>query len=327
MVIKRRIVRNEFGGFSPIDEFGNVLPQSVPGPIMSAPKGEVNQFGDILQSTTTPNKPTTEDIQDTKKELKAISPEPMKVEKIRVGSRPKGVTLTPSQEFDAAEQERRIIMEGGRKVKNINPADIQALAERQAQPLDLGVTMQPEVLKSQADRNAAAGVASYNAFLENFGLSKNVDPSKAVKGMNPFAKTLFGGIGLATATSIAGVSVSTLFSARQRNIDNLLSDVKQQKGELKDTARFATSKGADLGSAIAHVSLLEDSIRFKYNEAMMGLRANPRDIQSGLDMVEDMSRDLNYAKLTREALERFQLTGDPRETLFLVGTDLTDTNQ
>ena len=43
--------------------------------------------------------------------------EPEKEEEVRYGSRPAGVTLTPAQEFAAAEQERKIIREGGMKVK------------------------------------------------------------------------------------------------------------------------------------------------------------------------------------------------------------------
>ena len=132
----RKIVRNEFGGFSPLDEFGNLIPQSVPAPIRSTPRGQVNEFGDILQSSTSSNQPSIEELQGTQEVIKTKIPEQLKVDKIAPGSRPAGRTLTPQEEFLASEQERRIIMEGGRKVDNTNPS---ALPEGVTIPDVIGV--------------------------------------------------------------------------------------------------------------------------------------------------------------------------------------------
>ena len=186
----------------------------------------------------------------------------------------------------------------------IRQMDAANLAKQQSEELKKVQTStldSPEILKSQLDRNAAAGIAAGNAALANFGLSGNVNPSLAVKNESPIIKVPLAIIGLLAGTNIGGFSLSTLFSSSQRSGDNIKRDIAENRGNAKEVATFASSKGADINDAIATLKVLEESTNLKYNQLATNLRDNPRDIQSGLDYMDSAVRDKEYILKLRQA--------------------------
>jgi hypothetical protein len=195
-------------------------------------------------------------------------------------------------------------------------ASRQELEKRQveeSQQLDALTTPTPPL--STLERNVEAGRAFGKSLGSNIGLGSDVgQPNDAID------RAVFAAIGVVSTTGIAGVSISTLFSPASGNVKNLQGDINENVVESTRITRAALSKGANLQQAISSTKKLEDSIRFKYAAAEQSLKESPKDIREGLDLADDMSRDLRIAVENRQVLERYALTGDPTEALLLLGT-------
>jgi len=167
-----------------------------------------------------------------------------------------------------------------------------------------------------AERNVAAGKAFVESAAANIGAE--VQPGRLERIENlPGGKTAMGALGFIATTNIAGISLSSLFNPASANIQNLQSDVSKNVAESTRIARAAGSKGADINQAIQSITKLEESTRFKYNAAAISLRESPKDVREGLDLQDDMSRDLRVIIENKQALERFRLTGDINQVLSL----------
>jgi len=219
----------------------------------------------------------------------------------------------------------------------LNPPSTEeiALATKQKTELqniaNLNTNQQP---LSVVDRNAAAGIATINSLGENLGLKSSIDPNninaelkKDFGALSFIPKAGLSALGFISGTSIKGISISSLFSSEQANIDNLQGDINKNVQEARRISTAATSKGADVQEAIKSLKRLEESIEFKYDLANQSLRNDPRDIKNGLDLMDDMSYSLTTVIEQRQALERYALTGDPNEVIGLIGYDTTGVTQ
>jgi len=194
----------------------------------------------------------------------------------------------------------------------------EALAAKQAEELRLIDSLQnnKEPL-STYERNVQAGIALSKSIGSNLGMEvgpTNPNMEKGVQG------AIYAATGVLATTSIAGVSLSTLFNPASGNIKNLQSDISNNVAEAKRIATAATSKGANIQQAIQSITKLEESTRFKYSAAEKSLSESPKDVREGLDLVDEMSMNLRTIIEYRQALERYSLTGDTNEVLFYLGT-------
>jgi hypothetical protein len=195
------------------------------------------------------------------------------------------------------------------------------LAEKQAEELAaidaLKVNQTP---LTTAERNAAAGQAFKESIAANLGISSELASLVSPLSNVPIVQQA---IGVIATTSIAGISLSTLFNPASGNIKNLQGDISDNVAEARRITMAATSKGANVQQAIQSLNLLEESTRFKYNAAEKSLSESPKDVREGLDLVDEMSRNLRSIVENRQALERYALTGDANAVLSYLGTDTT----
>ena len=192
--------------------------------------------------------------------------------------------------------------------------------KQELQEIDL-LKQNQEQPKTQLERNAAAGLAFVGSIESNLGIKNPIGADSVNPQAFGISKQVAGAIGVLSTTGIAGISLSTLFSPSSENIKNTQGDIQKNVAESTRILRAATSRGANIQQALKSQQLLEDSIRLKYIGAQQQLRISPKDIRGGLDLLDDMSRDLRIVVENRQALERFSLTGDPTEVLFLGGNN------
>lgn len=176
---------------------------------------------------------------------------------------------------------------------------IDALKNNQQQPL------------STYERNVQAGIAFEKSVQANLGIDNPNYPTPTTG----LGGAINAAVGVVATTNIAGVSLSSLFNPASGNIKQLQGDISDNVAESTRIMRAAGSKGADIQQAINSIRLLEDSTRFKYNAAEASLRESPKDVREGLDLVDEMSRNLRVITENRQALERYALTGNQKEVL------------
>jgi hypothetical protein len=193
------------------------------------------------------------------------------------------------------------------------------LAEKQQKELEaIDALKGNEKPLTTAQRNAAAGKAVQESMAANLGISPELASAVTPLANLPITQQA---IGIIATTGIAGVSLSTLFSPASGNIKQLQGDISNNVAESTRIARAATSKGANVKQAIKSLVALEESTRFKYNAAKQSLRESPKDVREGLDLQDEMSRNLRVMVENRQALERYAVTGDPKEVLLDLGTE------
>lgn len=191
------------------------------------------------------------------------------------------------------------------------------LAKKQAEELaaiDSLKNNQKEL--STYERNVQAGIA----FTKSLGANIGMEVGETSPAMEGILSPLYAATGLIATTGIQGISLSTLFSPASGNIKNLQGDVSDNVAEAKRIATAATSSGSNVQQAIQSLTLLEESTRFKYQAAEKSLSESPKDVREGLDLADEMSRNLRTIVEYRQALERYTLTGDRDAVLFYIGT-------
>ncbi|MFA5037482.1 MAG: hypothetical protein WC479_09950 [Candidatus Izemoplasmatales bacterium] len=211
------------------------------------------------------------------------------------------------------------IWKEGKPVEFIDPATdpTQMLAAKQQAELQ-----QIDLLKNNKEplttyeRNVDAGLAFERSIASNLGI-KIPDNLEAPTGVGSL---IYAARGVLATTGIAGFSLSTLFNPASGNIKQLQGDISNNVSESKRITSVAISKGANLQQAIDSLNILEQSTRFKYNAAQVSLRESPKDVREGLDLQDEMSRNLRMLVENRQLLERYALTGDPNEVLLWQGT-------
>jgi hypothetical protein len=210
------------------------------------------------------------------------------------------------------------IWKEGKPVEFIDPATdpTQMLAAKQQQELQ-----QIDLLKGNEkplttyERNVEAGIAMARSVQANLGVNNPNYPEyrEGVGG------AINAAIGVVATTSLFGISLSTLFNPASGNIKQLQGDITNNVAESKRITTAAISKGANLQQALDSLIKLEESTRFKYNAAQVSLRESPKDVREGLDLQDEMSRNLRIMTENRQLLERYALTGDPKEVLLWQG--------
>jgi hypothetical protein len=173
-----------------------------------------------------------------------------------------------------------------------------------------------------AQRNVESGKATMNALVQTLGIDQNkIDAANARRNDNVATNLGYTFIGKVTTLGGRWGSLSNLFSkSNQGNIKNLQGDVSDMITEGTRISRAATSRGADVQTAINSLTKLEEGVRSRYADAITALSASPQDVAEGLDFADDISRDLRIITEQRQALERYQLTGDVNQVLLLVGS-------
>lgn len=228
-------------------------------------------------------------------------------------------------------EEARILSEGGHK--SVTPEDLAAQnaldikQEAELKKIDEMKSLEPQL--SIPERNTASGIAALDALIGTVG----AEPS----GIKPgdIASNFKGGsaveTGLGVVGKIANINIPVIGSfnnmfakTNSGNIKNLNADVGRNVAEATRITRAATSKGANIQNAIVSLNVLESSIRSKYADAQMALKVSPVDIAEGLDLADDMSFSLRAVTEQRQALERYQLTGDVNQVLLTVGTGINE---
>jgi hypothetical protein len=211
------------------------------------------------------------------------------------------------------------IFKEGKKVEFIDPATdpTQMLAQQQQAELQqIDLLKNNEEPLTTYERNVQAGLALERSLASNLGI-KIPDNLETPTGIGSL---IYAARGVLATTGIAGFSLSTLFNPASGNIKQLQGDISNNVAESKRITSVAISKGANLQQAIDSLNLLEQSTRFKYNAAQVSLRESPKDVREGLDLQDEMSRNLRMLVENRQLLERYALTGDPNEVLLWQGT-------
>jgi hypothetical protein len=229
---------------------------------------------------------------------------------------------TPEEEAFKRETEQQ---------KILNSPEALALAQRQqAEGRAITEMNTPEAQLSVKERNVQAGLASLSSISQTLGLGGQTIPLEVSQGIGTLEEK---GVPGATAASmgltalgkvvnvkIAGFSINDLFSkSNQGNIKNLQGDASKMTREVTRISRAATTKGANVQEAIISMNKLEEGVRSRYADAEMALTASPSDVAEGLSLSEDLSYNLRTIVEQRQALERYQLIGDPKEVLLMVG--------
>ena len=265
----------------------------------------------------------------------AGTPEALELAQARAGK--KGLTAVETPEGTQEKTKEQIQAEEAAKLteakKQLETQKAEELAntpesialalkqQQEIQNIDLLKSNAPQ--PSVAQRNVQAGMAAVNAISQTFGgEAKSLEEQQA--NIEQFgaaavpAKILLTTLGKATSTKVVGFSISDLFSkSNQGNIKNLQGDASDMLAEAKRITTAATSKGSDVQQAINSLNLIEEGILSRYADAEIALSASPADIAEGLDLTEDLSFSLRAVTEQRQALERYQLTGDVNQVLAL----------
>lgn len=172
---------------------------------------------------------------------------------------------------------------------------------------------------TSSERLTAAGQATIGSIASGIFGATPKNPTGGVDiapGINQASELALKAVGAIAGTRIAGISISSLFDTGG-NVKELRGDVVDNVKESRRISIAATTKGADVQTAISENIKLEESIRAKFNAAMFSLRTSPGDIKDGLNLADEMSAALKTVQENRWALERFALTGDPSQMLLM----------
>lgn len=270
-----------------------------------------------------------EEIEKKKKEDRAgalqVAKERAKIQGVEAPTLQNGELMyksTPQEEAFSQELQQQQMM---------NSPEAAALALRQqqeSQAITALNTNAPQL--SVKERNVQAGLATLSSISQTLGGGViNPQGAQAVGaleqqyGVPPVATAGLTVLGKVTGTRIMGFSLSDLFSkSNQGNIKNLQGDASKMTSEARNIAIAATSKGANVQEAIVSLNQLEEAVRSRYADAQIALAASPADIAEGLSLSEDLSYNLRSIVEQRQALERYQLTGNKNEVLLMTGLEL-----
>ena len=118
---------------------------------------------------------------------------------------------------------------------------------------------------------------------------------------------------------LVGSIADVFYSTNRKNIGILQADAKDNLGEGARIFREAISQGGDVQQTINRLQKLEEGMRLKYSDAEKSLGASPEDLANGLDLYDDMSRDISVITSYRHILERYAITGDKGQALINLG--------
>lgn len=201
--------------------------------------------------------------------------------------------------------------------------ELQIKQQKEIQAIDALKSSKPQLTVVQ--RNVQSGIAAANAIGETFGQPAKDINTQDVPLLPAVGLTILGKL---VSQEIAGFSISEIFSkSNSGNIKNSKDSAKAMVTESNKITRAATSKGADVQQAIKSATILEEGIRSRYEDALNSLRSAPKEVAEGLDLIDDMSRDLRIAVENKHMLQRYQLTGDPSEILHSLGDQAIQENQ
>ena len=200
---------------------------------------------------------------------------------------------------------------------------LQTLQQQQQQELTelQDVLAKAEDIPKKIDRLAAAGDVPFrevrhkiNDLLNNIGLGfseEELRKRERKQRENPFMKAMLAGVGIASDVEFLGFELKDLWEDRTA-IDSLASDSKELRQVTEATLRGARDS-KNFAAAIGQLDYIEEIIRHKYSNAMRLARDDPSSLKEGLDLTDDLFRDLNRIAVDRQIMQRAQITGDASE--------------
>jgi len=226
-------------------------------------------------------------------------------------------------------------VEVGKLAQRGRDAEAQAILEQQQAELAQEGVQEREAIRAESEtfaspaddafeRNILAGVAVARALTTTFGgeigpqsIANMTD--EQILSQPALGRGLMAAFGLAGNIGVGKVRFSSLFAPESASLSNLQGDAKDILKEQRFIIRMATTKGADVSSAIQAARGAEAKIRQRFMAAQQSLRNSPQDRAGGLDLSDSIQTALIIAQGETEKLRRYSLTLDPTEILTTTG--------